>query len=214
MYVGRIVAVGKTPAGANTALYRVSSRSFPNRQAVAQDGTVAVVPRPGSEADVARNPYIAYNALRLVGEWAVAANGSQTDPIAERIAAGMPVRDALALVMLALDYEKDNYDTPRIAGAVPLRGDSGWLAVVRRDALVVKEVPLTAGRLLYIATYEADDVRDSQAGDFSVTTATEAARFIVDGGLFRGLERPVTSAAAVAGGEEFGLATHVVQGDG
>jgi IMP cyclohydrolase len=214
LYVGRIVAVGKTLAGANAALYRVSSRSFPNRQAVALDGTVAVVPRPGSEADVARNPYIAYDALRLAGEWAVVANGSQTDAIAERIVVGTPVRDALALVMLALDYEKDDYDTPRIAGAVPLRGDSGWLAVVRRDALVVKEVPLAAGRALYIATYEADDVHDSQSCDFSAATAAEAARFIVDGGVFEGLERPVTSAAAVAGGEAFDLATHVVQGDG
>lgn len=73
---------------------------------------------------------------------------------------------------------------------------------------------MAAGRALYIAIYEADDVRDSQAGDFSATAAAEVARFIVDGGLFGGLEKPVTSAAAVAGGEAFDLATHAVQGDG
>ena len=43
MYVGRIVAVGRTHAGANAALYRVSSRSFPNRMAVEVDGRKATV---------------------------------------------------------------------------------------------------------------------------------------------------------------------------
>ena len=67
----------------------------------------------------------------------------------------------MALALLALDYEHDALDTPRIAAAVPRRGDAGWLAIVRRDALVVKEVPLAAGAARYIATYEANDVRDS-----------------------------------------------------
>ena len=73
MYVGRIVAVGKSKAGRNAALYRVSSRSFPNRQAVDLDGTIAIVPSEGSEEDVRRNPYISYNALRTAGRWVVAA---------------------------------------------------------------------------------------------------------------------------------------------
>jgi IMP cyclohydrolase len=34
MYVGRIVAVGRTPAGRAAVMYRVSSRSFPNRRTV------------------------------------------------------------------------------------------------------------------------------------------------------------------------------------
>ncbi len=97
MYVGRIVAVGKNKAGANAVMYRVSSRSFPNRQAVDINGTLAIVPRQGFETDVSKNPYIAYNALRLAGDWAVATNGTHTDPIAETISMGMPVRDALAL---------------------------------------------------------------------------------------------------------------------
>ena len=158
MYVGRFVAVGRTLSGANAALYRVSSRSFPNRMAVDNDGVVAIVPRPGHEGDVHKNPYIAYNALRIAGGWAIATNGAHTDPIAEKVAAGVPVRDAIALVLLTLDYEKDALDTPRIAAAVPAEGDAGVLAIVRRDALVVKEVALAAGRAVYVATYEADDV--------------------------------------------------------
>jgi IMP cyclohydrolase len=93
MYIGRIVAVGRTRAGSNTALYRVSSRSFPNRMAVEVDGRLAIVPRPGHEGDLHKNPYIAYNAVRIAGEFAVATNGSHTDPIAEKIAR-VPPRDA------------------------------------------------------------------------------------------------------------------------
>ena len=108
MYIGRIVAVGRTPEGSNAAMYRVSSRSFPNRRIVRSGDQLAVIPREGCEADLAKNPYISYNCLRLAGDWAVATNGSQTDPIAEKIASGMPVRDAIALGLLALDFEHDS----------------------------------------------------------------------------------------------------------
>lgn len=210
MYVGRIVAVARTTRGANAALYRVSSRSFPNRTAVENAGRLAIVPRAGHEGDVQKNPYIAYNCVRIAGDQAVASNGSHTDPIAEKIALGMPVRDALASTLLAMDYEKDDYNTPRIAGVVPLHGDTGWLAIVRHDALVVKEVPLETGRAWYVATYEADDVRETQRLEFGAADADAAARFVVDGGGFADLDKPVTSAAAVAEGDGFRLATHTV----
>ena len=84
MYVGRIVAVGRTRGGANAGLYRVSSRSFPNRRAVEIGGRLAIVPREGHEGDVHKNPYIAYNCLRVAADWCVIANGSHTDPIADR----------------------------------------------------------------------------------------------------------------------------------
>jgi IMP cyclohydrolase len=211
MYVGRIVAVGKNQAGANAVMYRVSSRSFPNRQAVDINGTLAIVPRPGFEADVTKNPYIAYNALRLAGDWAVATNGTHTDPIAEKINMGMPVRDALALSMLALDYEKDDFNTPRVAAVVPRSGDTGWLAIVRKSALVVQEVPLVVGQAQYIATYEADDVRDAQISEFDAKTAAEAASFSVSGGAFANLEKPVTAAAALTNDAGFALGTFIVE---
>ena len=81
MYIGRIVAVGMTPSGKMAAMYRVSSRSFPNRRVVRNGEQLAVIPREGCEADLAKNPYISYNCLRLAGEWAIATNGSQTDQI-------------------------------------------------------------------------------------------------------------------------------------
>ncbi len=211
MYVGRILAVGRTTAGANAALYRVSSRSFPNRMAVDTGHAIAIVPRPGHESDIQKNPYIAYNALRVAGDWAIATNGSHTDPIAEKVASGVPVRDALALVLLTLDYERDALDTPRIAAAVPRIGDSAWLAIVRRDALVVKEVPLADGGACYIATYEANDVRDDQTSEFDAADAAGAALFAVGGGAFARLENPVTSAAALATSGGFTFGVHTVE---
>ncbi len=210
MYVGRMVAIGRTPAGANVAAYRVSSRSFPNRKAVEIDGRCAVVPREGHESDIAKNPYIAYNCLRRAADWVVVSNGTQTDPISEKIAAGVPIRDALALSLLTLDYEKDEYNTPRIAAAVPLVGNSGWLGTVRRDALLLTEIPLEAGRASYVATYEMDDPRRGQGLALEASDAAAVARFLVDGGEFAKLTHPVTSAAAVASGHSFALATLVV----
>ncbi|MFI5316606.1 MAG: IMP cyclohydrolase [Myxococcota bacterium] len=210
MYVGRIVAVGRTRAGSNAALYRVSSRSFPNRMAVEVEGRLAVVPRPGHEGDLHKNPYIAYNCLRIAGELAVASNGSQTDPIAEKLALGVPPRDALATVLLALDYEKDALQTPRIAGIVPRDGDVGWLAIVRHDALVVKAVSLEPGRAWYVATYEHDDVLEAQCVDFDAADAEACAHFAIDGGRFAELEKPVTSAAALASSRGFRLGTFLV----
>ena len=92
MYLGRIVAIGMTKEGKAAAMYRVSSRSFPNREAVLGNQQVAIMPRPGFEDDLRKNPYITYNCIRLTGEWAVATNGSQTDPIVEKLAMGYPAR--------------------------------------------------------------------------------------------------------------------------
>ena len=208
MYVGRIAAVARSQAGRNAALYRVSSRSFPNRTAVDLGGRLAIVPRPGHEGDVHKNPYIAYDCLRIARDWAVASNGSHTDPIAEKIEQGVPPRDALAVCLLALDYEKDQLSTPRIAAVAPLAGETGWLAIVRRDALIVREVALEPGRAWYVATYEHDDVRPEQRVAFDAQTAAQAARQVFDGPGFAQLEKPVTSAAALAAGGGFELASY------
>jgi IMP cyclohydrolase len=200
--------VARSAAGRNAALYRVSSRSFPDRVAVDLGGRIAVVPRSGHEGDVQKNPYIAYNCLRIAGDWAVASNGSHTDPIAEKLELGVPPRDALAACLLALDYEKDQLSTPRIAALAPLAGDQGWLAIVRRDALIVREVSLEPGGACYVATYEHADVRPEQRVEFDAASAAQAARQVFDGPGFAQLERPVTSAAALAAGAGFELAIH------
>ena len=71
MYLGRIVCAGMTRDGKPCAAYRVSSRSFPNRSAKLITGKIAILPRAGFESDLAKNPYIAYNCIRLSGAvWA------------------------------------------------------------------------------------------------------------------------------------------------
>jgi len=142
MYVGRFVIVGP-----DFAAYRVSSRSFPNRRIVDRDGTLTVGPTP--DAPPNDNPYVSYNCVRADGDGVVVGNGSHVDPIAEKLDRGYPARDALAAALLALDYEKDDYDTPRIAGVV---GESSYVGIVRKDALLVRSVDDPT----LVATYEED----------------------------------------------------------
>lgn len=142
MYLGRFVVVDP-----DWAVYRVSSRSFPERKIVERDGMLTVVQT--EDAPPSDNPYISYNCVRLLEDSAVVGNGSHVDPIAEKLDRGYPARDALALGLLGLDYEKDEYNTPRIAGVV---GSEPTVGVVRADGLVIEAIDGPA----LVATYERD----------------------------------------------------------
>ena len=173
MYVGRFVVVAPT-----VGAYRVSSRSFPHRQATERDGTITVGPTP--DAEETDNPYISYNCVRLTDRGAVLGNGSHVDPIAEKLALGCPARDALADPLLALDFEKDDYDTPRIAGIVGVTDDptvpdepGALVGIVRRDALLVEAVEAPT----LVATYEHDSPGPF---DLDATDAAGAAREVYD----------------------------------
>ena len=189
MYLGRILAVGSTESGKFVA-YRVSSRSFPNRIAKSFEDRVSIVPTEGNEKDVFKNPYIAYNSIKIVDDIAVVSNGSHTDVIADKIASGMNIRDSIALSLLSMDYEKDDFKTPRIAGATTLQGDS-FIGIVTHEDLIVQKVE--TGKCAYISTYEHTK---PQIVDFNANNAKEAAEFIMDQGKFREFTNPVTSAAA------------------
>ena len=208
MYIGRIVSVALTQDGRLCASYRVSSRSFPNRTAVVGDDKVSIIPRSGFEADLHKNPYIAYNCVRLVchGQVAVVTNGSHTDSVAEKIASGMSPRDALVLASMILDYEKDDYNTPRISAAVDKSDDSAWLAIVRHDGLEVRRMPLTPGKFFYVSTYEESQVSLRQSGDYSPATALEACDFILGKDVFAHRDNPVTAVAAMGTADGFELA--------
>ncbi len=208
IYLGRIVAAAVTPSGNPVALYRVSSRSFPNRRAVLspEGKTVSIIPKPGHEQDIAKNPYIAYNAAKLVGGHAVLTNGSHTDPVAEKIALGLPPRDALALALLATDYEKDDYDTPRIAAVARLGSRTVWLGAVRRDGLDVQSFTLEPGQVIHLSTYEHSIPLRERISSFTAETAEDACDFILGGGVFAGFAHPVTAVAAAGGKDGFTLA--------
>lgn len=201
MYVGRIVAIARNQAGNVGALYRVSSRSFPNREAKVLDNKVSILPKQGFENDIHKNPYIAYNCLRIVGDIAIVTNGTQTDHIANKIADGMNMRDALVTVLHSMDYERDSLDTPRIAAIVDRTAGVGYLGIIRKDALHVTEFALKPGQAFYVATYE-HNVPCVHCTDnaYDVGTAEDACQYILGKGVFADLERPVTAACVVDDG--------------
>ncbi len=207
MYIGRIVAAGMTRDGKAAASYRVSSRSFPNRTARLTGDKVSIMPRAGFESDLSKNPYIAYNCLRLCGKTALVTNGSQTDPIIEKVIAGMNLRDAFALPLLAMDYEKDSLNTPRIAAAVDVEKNVCMLGIVRHDALMIREYPLEPGKIYYLATYEKNSPCPHNCDEaFDAADAASLCQYMISGGVFADFEKPVTAAAALWNGTGFDLA--------
>ncbi|GAA0724971.1 IMP cyclohydrolase [Halorubrum trapanicum] len=191
MYVGRFVVVAPGIGG-----YRVSSRSFPNRRVRDRGGTLTVGPTP--DAPETDNPYVSYNCARAVetptGEpLAVLGNGSHVDPIAEKLERGYPARDALASALLALDFEKDDYDTPRVAGVVG--AESATIGTVRRDALLVE----TVDEPTVVATYETDS---PEPYDLTATDAASVATEL----LGADLEHPVCAAGATVDTDGVSLA--------
>jgi IMP cyclohydrolase len=211
MYVGRIVAVGNTLENKLVALYRVSSRStsksFPNRQSIQIGETIAIVPKEGFEKDIFRNPYITYNCLRFSKRYAVVSNGTQTDPIFEKLIDGMKVRDALTCVLHGMDFEHDHLKTPRIAGVIDLETRSGTLGIIRSDAILIRPFKLSAGEAFYLATYEHNcpDERFKDTG-FNVKSADEGCDYILGKGVFANLELPVSAACAIETGTGFEIA--------
>jgi IMP cyclohydrolase len=189
VYLGRILAVGNTEKGKFVS-YRVSSRSFPSRIAKSFENRVSIVPTEGNEKDVFENPYITYNCIRIVEDTAVVSNGAHTDVIADKIASGMNVRDSIALALLSMDYEKDAYNTPRIAGVVSPR-EGTYIGIVTHEGLIVEKVE--EGKAAYISTYK--QTKPAYV-EFKANDATSAAQFIVDGDKFAEFTNPVTSAAA------------------
>jgi IMP cyclohydrolase len=200
MYVGRIIIVGQAE-GRSFVAYRVSSRSFPNRLAEVRKKSILV--SPVDPADLARNPYIAYNCIRVADDVAVVANGTQADMILERIEDGQKPGDAIAISLVAYGYERDELDTPRIAGAV--RWDKAWLGIAKRDEFRVKEFTLAETQAFMVATYE---MTNFEAVSFSGKNAGEIAQKAYD----LSFERPVCAAAAMASvtapGNGFDLAVY------
>ncbi|MGQ3329985.1 IMP cyclohydrolase [Halorubrum sp. FL23] len=196
MYVGRFVVVAP-----GIGAYRVSSRSFPNRRVTDRDGTLTVGPTP--DAPETDNPYVSYNCARAVRTpadepLAVVGNGSHVDPIAEKLELGYPARDALATPLLALDFEKDDYDTPRIAGVVG--AETATVGVVRRDGLVVEAVEEPT----IVATYETDSPEPYAfaAADAETPDAAAAATEV----LGADFEHPVCAAGATVTADDVRLA--------
>jgi IMP cyclohydrolase len=212
MYVGRIVVIGNNREGKLVAMYRVSSRSFPNRKSIQIGETIAIIPREGFGNDIYRNPYITYNCLRTTPRYAVAANGTQTDPIIEKLASGMNVRDAMTAALFSLDYEHDHLNTPRIAAVVDRENRIGALGIVRHDALLVRIFTHGAGEAYYLATYEHNYPDEKFRDDgFNTGTAEEGCDYILGKGIFASMELPVSAACAIESENGFAVAHKTIR---
>ncbi len=207
IYLGRIVAVGITKEGKLASMYRVSSRSFPNRRAQIKEDYVSIVPKEGHEGDIFKNPYIAYNCAAIVGDVAIVTNGSQTDPIVEKLKSGMNIRDSLIYSLAVMDYEKDDYNTPRIVAVVEKGSNKGWLGIIRKDGLDVREFELEAGKCLYVSTYERNVPNRHNISDFTAGNAQEACDFVMGECEFANFTNPVTAVCIVENENGFELAT-------
>jgi len=192
MYVGRIVVVGKTSSP--FVAYRVSSRSFPNRVACITPEGIAIRPLDMSEAE--KNPYIAYNCIRVSCNGVVVSNGSHTDPIWTELEHGVEPDKAIRKVLLEMGYEHDHLNTPRIAGVVT--PDKGYLGIIRDDGIEVTGFDLKENFCRIICTYELNKLEERYY-PFNADTAEDVAKFVVEGNFFDTLELPVCAAAWMNG---------------
>ena len=197
MYIGRFVVLGKILGGAWYLGYRVSSRSFPNR--VIRTAADRAIVLPTADAPASDNPYISYNCLRRCDDTVVVANGSHVDPIIDKISLGYPLRDALAASMLALDYEHDQYNTPRIAAAVDSAADQGFLAIVADDRLTVRRMVVEPGSAALVATYGLTDPSPIDLPGSSVQELCDAV-------YSSAYEHPVAALVALLDGQELHMA--------
>lgn len=154
-YPGRVIIVARTAAGIVTA-YAATGRSEASRQRrirLTDDGDLLVEPTVGDASDPLRH----YRAVRRVPGHFVLGNGSQVDPVADRIAAGAVPSVALE----DLEYEPDPpIFTPRIT-AVVADDDRIWLGAAHRgsserasaDTIVTRAGELGVGEGLLLSTY-------------------------------------------------------------
>ena len=86
----------------------------------------------------------------------------------------------------------------------------GYLGIVRKDAVLVREFELKPGELRYISTYECNKPADEQmTAEFDAAGVECCVNYVVDGGIFAEFSNPVTSAAALAEADGSGFALGV-----
>ena len=157
MCVGRFVVLGRTGSAPGTWA-TASSRSFPTAPSARGAIVPWSCPRPTPpDTSETPNPYITYNCLRVDRGRIVVANGSHVDPIIERVTDGYELLGAITLPLLALGYERDAYNTPRIVAALDSGADEGYMGIVADDRVCVRRLKVTPGQAYLLATYELNE---------------------------------------------------------
>jgi IMP cyclohydrolase len=186
-----MLACGRDAGGSVYLHYRVNSRSFKNRVLKIDAGKVGVVPANRDSADF-ENPYVTYNCCRRNQALCVVSNGAQTDPIFEKAVRGASPRDAIASVLLGMDYEFDGHDTPRIA--LYANADSGalYFGIVTNGSIQVEKVEPNAGELLLVSTNEYNSIdRNRRFSGYAAASLDRAMSYLESGPIFRQHEHGV-----------------------
>ena len=198
MYIGRFVILGRNAAGDWYLGYRVSSRSFPNRLIKRHSDRAVVLPT--ADAPPSDNPYISYNCMRQHQQALVVANGSHVDPTIDKVKIGYPLRDAMALSLLAMDYEHDDYNTPRIVAGLDQGAAAGYLGIVADDQVSVRRLEVEPGQAFLVATYEL-------TAPSAITLAGDDAESLCDALFECEYEHPVAAMVVRATGDGLDVAS-------
>ena len=95
------------------------------------------------------------------------------------------------------DYEKDDYNTPRIAAVVKGGDDfEAYIGIVTDSKVLVEKID--GDKAQFISTYEKNTPEDVV---YSAETPDDACKFIFDEGAFAEFEHPVCSVAAIFDGK-------------
>lgn len=132
------------------------------------------------------------------GRFTVVSNGTHTRPIFERLKAGHSPRDAMAGVLMGLDREFDQHDTPRICGVFDAASDSLWLGSITATSLALMPLTVAAGQMAYVTTYERPLPSSSQVdGAFDPQRAAGICQHVVGGSIFADFDKAICAAATV-----------------
>lgn len=178
-YPGRVIVVARTAAGLACG-YAATGRSEASRQRrirLTDQGELFVEPTVGDAHDPLRH----YRAVRSSERHFVLSNGTQTDPVADRLSHGTP--PAVALEDLEVEGDPPIY-TPRITVIVDAQ-DQIWLAAAHRgsaeratsDTIVTRLGALEIGQGALLSTYSgpvAEPVTNRVPVSINTTAASHA----------------------------------------
>jgi IMP cyclohydrolase len=206
MYLGRTLAIAKSINNEIYLFYRINSRSFQQRKVKSGDGVLSIIPSEFSPA-LYENPYVTYNCCRFNETICVLGNGSQVDPIFNKIQTGSKIRDAIALVLLGMDYEFDDYNTSRIVVVFDKTTSDGYLGVIREDGLEIKKINIDKSQVKTISTYQQNSISDDNGWDgFDSLNIDSACDYVFNGGNFSQHEFPVLAVIINCSSEGFKIA--------
>jgi len=158
-YPGRVIIIGKSPAGKNVVMYAITGRS-PSSQArrLVIDGEaqqVLVTPTDEETLKTGNPDLLVYPAI-MCGSGIAVSNGKQTVDIFNHLSKDRAATAVLTEALAGWEYEPDapNY-TPRISGCIT---SGAGMGILKRDgdgsvAAACCELSLTPGRGRLIATY-------------------------------------------------------------